>query len=164
MNIAPKQPFAVSKALPWLISAALAWPAMASAEGAVALEGTWDVAVTLRNCTTGAAIRSFPRLITFAKGGTLTEWAAAGTEAAPAARGVGQGAWEYLGEQQFAYSLKFLRLTPSGGPDGFFQELRELEVGESGDSYAGEGVAHITLANGFVIGPLCATEAGTRLF
>lgn len=164
MNITLKQSFTALKTLPWLIAASLLLPATASAEGANALEGTWDVAVTLRNCATGDPIRSFPRMITFHKGGTLTEWAAAGTDAAPVARAVGQGAWEYLGDQEFTYSLKFLRLTPAGGPDGFISELRTLDVDPSGQGYAADGVAHITLANGFVIGPLCATEAGTRLF
>lgn len=152
------------KALPWLIAAALFAPAVANAEGAKALEGTWDVTVTLRVCATGAVIRSFPRMLTFHKGGTLTEWAAAGLEAAPVARGVGQGAWEYLGKQEFTYSLKFLRLTPFGGPDGFISELRMLDVDSSGRSYEADGVAHITLANGFVVGPLCATEDGAKLF
>lgn len=152
------------KTLPWLVAAALLLPASASAQGAKALEGTWDVTVTLRNCATGAPIRSFPRMITFHKGGTLTEWAAAGTEAVPVARAVGQGAWKYLGEQDFTYSLKFLRLTAFGGPDGFISELRALDVEESGQGYSAEGVGHITLANGFLIGPLCATEDGVKLF
>lgn len=150
--------------LVWLIAAALFWPVMASAQGAKALEGTWDVEVTLRDCATDAIIRSFPRMITFHKGGTLSEWSAAGTEAVPVARGVGQGEWSYLGEQAFAYSLKFLRLTSKGGPDGFISEQRVLEVDASSDSYVADGVAHITLANDVVVGPLCATEAGTKLF
>ena len=165
MSITPKQsqqPFATT--LPWLIAAVLVWPVAANAQGAKALEGTWDVLGTIRDCGTGAAIRSAPRLVTFHKGGTLTEWAAFGTEQAPTNRTVGQGAWEYLGDGEFAYSLKFLRLTSFGGPDGFVSELRTLEVDPSGQSFAADGVAHITLPNGFVIGPLCATEAGTKLF
>lgn len=38
------------------------------------LEGTWRVQVTLRDCQTGAELRPpAPALLTFAKGGTLTE-------------------------------------------------------------------------------------------
>lgn len=159
-----KQPNFAKKTLPWLIVAALVWPLAANANGAKALEGTWDVTVTLRNCASNAEIRSFPRMITFHKGGSLTEWAAAGTEAVPSARGVGLGAWGYLGSQEFIYSLKFLRLTPVGAADGFIEEVRELEVSPSGQNFAADGTAHLTLANGFVIGPLCATEAGTKLF
>lgn len=35
------------------------------------LEGTWRVLVTARDCQTGAAVRTFPALLTFADGGTL---------------------------------------------------------------------------------------------
>lgn len=153
-----------SKGLAYLLAAILVWPIAANAQGSKALEGAWEVAVTLRDCASGASIRSFPRMITFHKGGTLTEWTAAGTDAAPVTRGVGQGAWEYLGNQQFTYSLKFLRLTAFGGPDGFIRELRTLNVDPSGLQYDADGIAHITLANGFVVGPICATEIGTRLF
>lgn len=143
--------------------AALLWPAAASAHGAKSLEGTWDVTVTLRNCVTNDAIRSFPRMVTFAKGGTLSEWAAAGLEAAPVYRGSGQGSWEYLGKRAFSYSLKFLRLTPYGGPDGSISELRLLEVNHAGNTFSAEGVAVITFANGTTSPQLCATEEGKRV-
>lgn len=37
------------------------------------LEGTWLVQVTLRNCATGASLGSFSSLVTFHRGGTLSE-------------------------------------------------------------------------------------------
>ena len=36
------------------------------------LEGTWRAQVTVRNCQTGVALRTFPALFAFAKGGTVT--------------------------------------------------------------------------------------------
>src|SRR5260370_12101785 len=36
------------------------------------LEGTWRVQLTVRDCQTGAALRTLPALFTFAKGGTLS--------------------------------------------------------------------------------------------
>src|SRR5215469_10810187 len=36
------------------------------------LEGAWRLQVTVRDCQTGQALRAFPALFTFAKGGTLT--------------------------------------------------------------------------------------------
>lgn len=161
MHALIKGTISATRILPWLAVAALSWPVAASADGAKSLEGTWDITVTLRNCQSGAAIRSFPRMVTFAKGGTLSEFSAAGLEAAPVARAPGHGAWEYLGDSWFAYSLKFLRLTAAGGPDGFISEVRELEV--NGDSFAADGSAVITLANGVTF-PACATEVGTRLY
>jgi hypothetical protein len=75
-----------------LVTAALSWPVSASAQGAKALEGTWEVIATIRDCASGNVIRPVPRVITFAKGGTLSEYTAAGTEAMPVARAPGHGA------------------------------------------------------------------------
>jgi hypothetical protein len=43
---------------------------------AQALEGSWDVRVTILNCQTGAVISSFPTLNTFMQGGTMQETSA----------------------------------------------------------------------------------------
>src|SRR5258705_13138 len=51
-------------------------PAWGSGQGGGGrLEGTWDVQVTLRNCQTGAEIRSFASLTTFMFVGTTLELA-----------------------------------------------------------------------------------------
>jgi hypothetical protein len=163
MKSTMRQTHTAIKAVPLLIAAVLTWPLAANAGGPKALGGTWDVTVTVRDCASDAAIRSFPRMVTFHKGGTLTEWAAAGTEAFPTIRSVGQGAWQFLGQREFTYSLKFLRLTPFGGPNGSVAEQFMLEVESSGLGYAAEGIAHVTFANGVVI-PLCLSEAGIKVF
>ncbi|MGK2925631.1 MAG: hypothetical protein ACSLE2_08410 [Lysobacterales bacterium] len=164
MNTKIKHTTVTTLILPLLASAALAWPIAASAGGAKALEGTWDVTVTMRNCQTGDAIRSFPRMLTFAKGGTLSEYAAAGTDAMPVARAPGHGAWAFLGDSLFTYSVKFMRLTASGAPDGFISEVRDVAMDHSGDSFTADGRAVITFVNGAQSPVFCATEAGTRLF
>ena len=163
MNALMRSSMKVTKVLTLAATVALASPGAIAAEGAKALEGTWEIVVTVRDCATGAAFRSFPRMVTFHKGGTLSEFAAGGIAAMPATRAPGHGAWEYLGNASFAYSVKFLRLTPFGGPDGNIAETRMVEMGPSGDSFSADGVATITLANGVQI-PACATEAGTRLY
>lgn len=152
-----------SRALPLLAIAALTVPGVASAQGPRAIAGTWDVTITLRNCQSGDPIRSFPRLITFHRGGSVSETAAGGTAALPAARSPGQGQWEYLGRGEYGYSLKFLRLTPFGGPDGFVNETRVLELDSTHGRYFADGVAVITFGNGAQSPELCATEEGTRL-
>jgi hypothetical protein len=61
------------------------------------LEGTWSMQVTVTDCA-GHTIRSFPTLVVFMAGGTLTE-ASGGT--APALQTGGKGClepyhWQYL--------------------------------------------------------------------
>jgi hypothetical protein len=156
--------FQTTKVLSWLAAVAVCSPVLADGQGARSLEGTWDIVATVHDCDSGATIRSIPRMITFAMGGTLAEFTAGGTDAAPVNRGVGQGAWEYLGDGQFTYRLKFMLLTPAGGPNGFFKEVRYLEVFDEGNKFLAEGTSGITFANG-VQGPqFCTTEDGTRLY
>src|SRR5678816_2833297 len=37
------------------------------------LQGTWRVQVSIRDCASGAELRNWPAMLTFAQGGTLTE-------------------------------------------------------------------------------------------
>jgi hypothetical protein len=55
------------------------------------LQGTWSMQITLNDCA-GHTIRSFPTLIAFVAGGTLTE-ASGGT--APALQTGGKGVWSH---------------------------------------------------------------------
>jgi len=163
MNTLKKHTIEALSLLPLVAAAAIAWPVSASAQGAKALEGTWEVIATIRDCASGNVIRPVARVITFAKGGTLSEYTAAGTEAMPVARAPGHGAWEYLGDASFTYSLKFMRLTAFGGQDGSIEETRLLNVNQSGDHFTADGVGFINLANGVRI-PTCTTEEGWRLY
>lgn len=129
----------------------------AAGNGSKSLEGAWTVAVTLRNCQTGAAIRTFPRMITFMQGGTMQEFAAAGP---PTLRGPGQGVWNFLYDGKFTYALHFLRFGADGTLAGSVVERRSLEV--DGDTYNATGTAEVFDANGNVIVTTCATEEGTR--
>jgi hypothetical protein len=131
--------------------------------GARSVEGAWDVTVTLRNCADGVEIRSFPRLNTFMQGGTMQETAAGGTAAQPALRSPGHGIWETVDGRSFRYTLKFLRLNADGSPAGYVRETRVVDVSPIGTEYSATGTAFIHLPNGTVIGPVCATEAGTKL-
>jgi hypothetical protein len=55
------------------------------------LEGTWSMQITLTDCA-GHTIRSFPTLVAFVAGGTLTE---ASGDTAPALQTGGKGVWSH---------------------------------------------------------------------
>jgi hypothetical protein len=68
------------------------------------LEGTWSVKVTQHDCSTGAPLGvPFLSLLTFARGGTMTE-TTSNPMFSPAVRGPGHGVWQ--------------RLNRNGGQDG----------------------------------------------
>jgi hypothetical protein len=62
------------------------------------VESTWRVIVTIRVCQTNAVIRTFPSLVTYAQGGTMTETT---TAQSPTLRGPGHGVWQRTGEQTY---------------------------------------------------------------
>jgi hypothetical protein len=73
---------------------------------AAGVVGTWDVTVTPDGGPT------FPALLTFARGGGLTE-----TESD--APGTGLGAWKRTSGNQFAVAFKTFIFTPAGDPQGW---------------------------------------------
>jgi hypothetical protein len=68
--------------------------------GGNAIEGTWFVHVTLRNCDTNAPLGSFNSLVTFHDGGTISETTSSPTFAI-GQRSPGQGHWDFAGHRTF---------------------------------------------------------------
>src|SRR5262249_25053761 len=80
-------------------------------EGAVGgkLQGTWNMQITLTDCA-GHVIRSFPTLVEFVAGGTLTE-ASGGT--APALATGGKGVWSHTVDSTYAFRFKDFNFNSS---------------------------------------------------
>src|SRR6267142_5856153 len=73
------------------------------------LQGTWRVQLTVRNCQTGVALRTFPALFTFAKGGTLSVTTAGQL---PALSTTNLGVWRHTdGHAYIAVSESFVFST-----------------------------------------------------
>src|SRR5437667_184752 len=63
------------------------------------IEGTWRVQLTVRDCQTGAALRTFPALFIFGNGGTLS-FTTAGQP--PALSTPGVGVWGHTGGNNYS--------------------------------------------------------------
>jgi hypothetical protein len=57
------------------------------------LEGTWRAQLTVRDCQTGAALRTIPAMFAFAKGGTFTDTTAGQL---PSLTTPGLGVWKHM--------------------------------------------------------------------
>ena len=69
------------------------------------LEGTWIVQVTQHDCQSGATLGApFLSLLTFARGGTMTETTSNPRFAPPIARGPGHGVWGSTGHHTYTAS------------------------------------------------------------
>jgi hypothetical protein len=92
-----------------LTGALLATPAGAlraepGAASEAGLVGTWTVQVTLRDCATQAPIGSFNSLVTFHRGGSISESAGSRTFAA-GQRGAAHGTWARKDDHTYAQRM-----------------------------------------------------------
>jgi len=126
--------------------------------GARALEGTWNVVVTIRVCQTGAAITTFKAMDMFIQGGSVMD-----TNAAPTStRGPGFGSWEHVGENQFSATLRFYQYNPDGSFAGVRRVAQDITLGADSSSWESV-VGNITYdANGNQTGVGCATAVAAR--
>jgi hypothetical protein len=92
-----------------LMAAAVAAVMVAAGGGAVAahgqdarqrLAGAWTIQITLRDCTTNAPMGTFPSLVTFHDGGTISEDPAS-PAFAPGQRTSGHGQWTRIGARSY---------------------------------------------------------------
>ncbi len=90
------------------------------------LQGTWFVRVTLRDCATNGSLGSFNSLVTFHRGGTVTESTTSPTFSI-GQRGPGHGNWAF--EENHRFSQRMIALinfdTPPNlpGTPGFNPSL-----------------------------------------
>jgi hypothetical protein len=133
-----------------------------SESGERQLEGTWIVTVTQQNCLTGSPIAPpFHSLLTFARGGTLTE-TTSNPLFFPAQRGPGHGIWDYAGHRTFsAASLAFITLN---GVLVKTQKLTQtIEIGNNPDAFTTTKASiQFFDPTGNLIGAGCAVASGQR--
>lgn len=122
------------------------------------LEGTWNMQITLNDCS-GHTIRSFPTLVVFMAGGTLTE-ASGGT--APALQTGGKGVWNHTTDTTYAFRFKDFTFNAQNVFTGWVIIAGETTVDATGNANAGPATVEVYNPNGVLVVTLCADAAGTR--
>ena len=122
------------------------------------LEGTWSMQITLNDCS-GHVIRSFPTLVVFMAGGTLTE-ASGGT--APALQTGGKGVWSHSTDSTYAFRFKDFNFNTSNVFTGWTIISGETTVDATGNITAGPATVQVYDPNGVLLATLCADAVGTR--
>lgn len=128
--------------------------------GARAIEGSWMVTTVNINCQTGQVLQTFPKLISFHRGGTANE---ANASNQGFLRTTSFGGWKHLTDDQFRYELKALRFNADNTYAGPFRVLYGVTYDRETDTYAAEGIGQVILPNGTVVATFCTTETATRL-
>ena len=129
------------------------------------LQGTWRVQVNPRNCQTGAPIPPFATLVSFARGGTLTEVIAA--PFLPGQRTTGLGVWSHTHDNAYkaVFDAFVLFDTPETAPGFKFKRgvqrlMWEIEVDGDQITIAASGQFLDTNGNPYAV--TCASSTGTR--
>jgi hypothetical protein len=123
------------------------------------LEGTWDVQVTIRNCQTGAEIRTFASLTAFLFGGITHDL----TSGIPQAlRTPGLGVWSHVSGNTYRFSFKSFSFDAGGNFTGSTKIIHEAVLDLNGDEYSSAGTAEVYSPNGTLLFTGCSTTTATR--
>lgn len=123
------------------------------------LEGTWDVQVTIRNCQTGAEIRTFASIGTFMSGGTFLD----STSGIPQAlKTPGHGVWSHIGGRDYRFKFKSFSFDASGNFTGWTIINQEAKLNRRADAYESAGTSEVYAPNGDLIFTGCSTTTATR--
>ena len=125
------------------------------------ITGTWRVAITLRVCASGAAIRDpFPAMATFAQGGAVTT---ADGSMNPALRSTGHGTWRHESGRGYRAVIEAFLFNAGGTLTGRQRFIQSIELSEDGRTFEATVAATILDPAGNVVGNGCATSTGHRL-
>lgn len=143
-----------------LVLAAAQTPASGQNRKGRRIEGTWRIRTTLRNCQTGAELRTFPGLNTFLPGG---EMIATGAPSSPALLSTGHGVWEHNGGRSFTNTVVFFRFNPDGTYAGIQKITRHIELGDNSDEFTTNDSVEFFDSGDNLISTGCVTGTGQRL-
>lgn len=122
------------------------------------LEGTWLTQVAIRDCQSGAILRSFSAINTFNSGETMVDTT---TGVSPSLRSPGLGKWEQTGPQTYTAISLALLFNPAGVWIGSQKLTHTITV--SGDENVFTSTSQVFDTSGTVLSTGCATAAGTRM-
>jgi hypothetical protein len=124
------------------------------------LEGAWRVQLTVRDCNTGQALRTFPTLFAFAKGGTVT-FTTAGQ--LPSLATPGLGTWHHMDDHTYSAVSEVFIFSPAGAWIQTHRLTRIIEVSTDGDQFTDTVALQIFDTNGNQIVTGCGTSVGSRM-
>ncbi len=125
------------------------------------LEGTWLVEITIRNCQTGDAVAPpFVSLLTFSRGGTLTE---STSRSSPSVRGSGHGSWDRSNGGGYTASHTAFLYSPEGAWTGMQKVTQSITIGADPNVFEADAMSQVTDTSGNVVMSGCSSAVGHRL-
>lgn len=121
------------------------------------LVGVWDTLVTIRNCSDGTALVTFPALGRFESGGTMTNQDVANI------RTPVPGVWSFVGPDQYKFAFKAFQYSSEGSYNGYLVVRQNVFMAFRGNEFSSEGTVTVYTPNGIEIGSGCSTTVATRM-
>ena len=123
------------------------------------LVGTWDAAVTIRDCASGSAMNTFASIASFNHGGTTI----GSTSGMPqASRTPEHGVWRHIRGNVYAFKFKSFSFDPKGMATRYSIVEHTIELNETANNYVSYGTSRFFLMNGTQVGKGCSDAIGTR--
>jgi hypothetical protein len=129
------------------------------AESHNGLEGTWRLQVTVRDCQTGQALRTFPAMFTFAKGGTLSVTTAGQL---PSLSTTGLGVWRHTDGHTYSAVSEAFIFSSAGAWTQTHRLTRVIEIANDAQEFTDTVALQIFDTNGNLIVTGCATSVASR--
>jgi hypothetical protein len=123
------------------------------------LEGTWRAQLTVRDCQTGAVLRTFPAMFAFAQGGTLTVTTAGQL---PSQSTAGLGVWRHTDGRRYSAVSEAFLFSPAGVWTGTQRLTRVIEIDNDANAFTDAVGVQILDTNRKVIVTGCGTTVGRR--
>ena len=150
---------AVTAAATMLLMQACGGDALAqSASDADPVEGVWESALTVKDCTSGAVLATFKGQSVLHRGGTLS----ADNSQPTVTRGAAYGTWKRGTGNAYTSTLVFMRFNPDTTLAGTQKVVRSFTLAADGNSLMGTNTAQIINTAGVVLQQACVGETGVR--
>lgn len=124
------------------------------------LEGAWRLQLTVRDCNTGQALRTFAAVFTFAKGGTATVITAGQP---PSLFTPGLGVWRHTEGHNYSAVTDAFVFSPAGVWIQTHRLTRAIEVSIDGNAFTDTvSLEILDTAGNLIATGGCATSVATR--
>lgn len=140
-----------------LMIASVSTTAQTESVGNRKLVGVWDTLVTIRNCSDGSALATFPALGRFESGGTMTNQDV-GNIRTPV-----PGVWAFVGPDRYKFAFKAFQYGSDGAYNGYLIVRHDVSMAFHGNEYTSEGTVTIYSPTGAELGSGCSTTVATRM-
>jgi hypothetical protein len=120
----------------------------------------WESQVTIKDCASGAVVRTFRGETLFHRGGSLS----ADNSLPVPTRGASYGIWKQDTGPSYTAKFRFLRFNPDGTLAGAQKVVRTLTLAADANSFTGTLTGQVLDTNEAVVAPICGSETAIRIY